>query len=239
MGASTGNLSSFSQTAPLVGHAQQAERDDFDDGKTMRSYDEYAPTHFTSHVDDSTSNVGTEAYAPSKNMFADAEKAKLRSKELDGQAPAKEETTEVYKTSGARKKWLALVWALTWWLPSPVLGLFKAFKRPDVRQAWREKLAINLLIWSIMGSAVFVIAILGNLICPRQYVFSAGEISQQSYTNNPDKEYVSIRGEVFDVSATPRSLLGRRRTCTSRLTQMSPSPLGPPSSPRLPRRTRS
>jgi len=229
MGASTGNLSSFSQTVPLVGHAQQAERDDFDDGKTMRSYDEYAPTHFTSHVDDSTSNVGTEAYAPSKNMFADAEKAKLRSKELDGQAPAKEETTEVYKTSGARKKWLALVWALTWWLPSPVLGLFKAFKRPDVRQAWREKLAINLLIWSIMGSAVFVIAILGNLICPRQYVFSAGEISQQSYTNNPDKEYVSIRGEVFDVSATPHSPLGRRRTCTSRLTQMSPSPLGPPS----------
>lgn len=201
---STGNLSMFSQTMPLVGGGHdnssggRLNEPDFD-SKTMRSYDDYAPTHFTSNLDDSTSNVGTEAYAPSKNMFGALEKSNLNGKELD-EGAGKEETTEVYKVSGARKKWLVLVWALTWWLPNFFLGLFKPFKRPDVRQAWREKLAINLIIWFIMGCTVFVIAILGLIICPTQHVYSQGEISSQSYENNPDNEYVSIRGEVFDVS---------------------------------------
>jgi len=198
-----GNLSSAA--LPLVANAQQQRRDyDLDseyDRRTVRSEDEYAQSRFTSHYDDSNSNFGTEAYAPSRNMFGNMEKSGLQEKEeLDAKAAAETETTEVIKISSARKKWVAMVWMLTWFVPSPFLNWFGGMKRPDVRQAWREKLAINIIIWFVCGCAIFVVAILGLLICPTQHVFSAGEISQQSYDNNPDKEYVSIRGEVFDVS---------------------------------------
>ena len=205
-----GNLSSAA--LPLVANAQgQGQRRDRDDEseydrKTMRSDDDqnYAQSRFTSHYDDSTSNFGTEAYAPSRNMFGNMEKSGLQEKEaLDAKAAAEAETVEVVKVTPARRKWVALVWMLTWWVPSPFLNWFGGMKRPDIRQAWREKLAINLIIWFVCGCAIFVIAVLGNLICPTQYVFSQGEISQQSYNNNPDKEYVSIRGEVFDVSPAP------------------------------------
>lgn len=145
--------------------------------------------------------MGSESYAPSRNMFGNMEKPGYAEKEAVTDTQAHEgETVEALKISSARKKWVFLVWVLTWWVPGPFLKWFGGMKRPDVRQAWREKLAINLIIWFVCGCAVFVVAILGNLICPKQYVFSQGEISQQSYENNPEKEYVSIRGEVFDVS---------------------------------------
>lgn len=199
-----GNLSS--QALPLVHHAQQPRGHDRDndsdyDHKTVQSDDEYS-TPYTNN-NDSASQVGTELYAPSRNMFDRAEKTGLHDKDLDvGEIniPTEGETAEKIEVTPARKKWVFLVWALTWWLPSPLLRWIGGMKRPDIREAWREKLAINMIIWFICGCAVFVIAILGNLICPRQYVYSPGEVSERSYDNNPDGEYVTIRGEVFDVS---------------------------------------
>jgi chitin synthase len=73
-------------------------------------------------------------------------------------------------------------------------------KRPDVRQAWREKLALNVLIWFICACAVFIIAVLGNVICPTQHVFSTSELASYSATSNPNNVYTSIRGEVFNLN---------------------------------------
>ena len=70
----------------------------------------------------------------------------------------------------------------------------------DVQQAWREKLALNMLIWFICACAVFVIAVLGNVICPTQHVFSTGELASHSVKHNPNNVYTSIRGEVFDLT---------------------------------------
>jgi chitin synthase len=70
-------------------------------------------------------------------------------------------------------------------------------KRPDVRQAWREKLALNML---ICACAVFVIAVLGDVICPTQHVFSTSELASYSATSNPNNVYTSIRGEVFNLN---------------------------------------
>jgi len=84
------------------------------------------------------------------------------------------EVVEEIPTSSERKRWMALVWLLTWYIPDFALRLFgpKKFKRKDVRTAWREKLAINYLIWLACGTAIFVIAFFGNIICPTQYVFT-------------------------------------------------------------------
>lgn len=46
---------------------------------------------------------------------------------------------EEVPTSRGRRVWVALVWALTWWIPTPCLTYVGRMKRPDVRMAWREK----------------------------------------------------------------------------------------------------
>jgi chitin synthase len=181
---------------PLVpkqgGYADAApsEIDDvYDDHKTMDDgYTRYG---------DNASYVGTEAYAPSKNMFssADVKDKNLDEKELLN-APHDGETAEELKETPSRRRWRLLCSLLTFWIPGFLLSWLGGMKRPDIRQAWREKLAINLIIWFICGCAIFVIAVLGNLICPRQYVYNAGELAEHNYQDSPDSVYVSIRGEV-------------------------------------------
>jgi chitin synthase len=84
------------------------------------------------------------------------------------------EVVEEIPTSSQRKRWMALVWLLTWYIPDFALRLFgpKKFKRKDVRTAWREKLAINYLIWFACATSIFIIAFFGNIICPTQNVYT-------------------------------------------------------------------
>lgn len=50
-------------------------------------------------------------------------------------------TVEVVPTSRGRLIWVAIVWSLTWWIPSFCLTHVGRMKRPDVRMAWREKVS--------------------------------------------------------------------------------------------------
>jgi len=56
------------------------------------------------------------------------------------------ETTGVLRETFACRRWVGLCPALTWWMSSLLLGSIGRIKREDVRQAWREKLAINFII---------------------------------------------------------------------------------------------
>lgn len=201
---------SSSAALPLVSHAQPQpfargdmyERE-FDEGKSMRSEDFDGGSRYT--APDLESNYGTESYAPSRNMFQNLDtKAALHKDPLPGEI-LEGEVTEELKDTPARRKWVALCWSLTWWLPSPLLRTVGRMSRLDIRQAWREKLAINMLIWFICGCAVFVIAVMGDLICPREYVFNSGEVSDHTFNNSPDHTYVTIRGEVFDLTGITKA----------------------------------
>jgi chitin synthase len=100
-----------------------------------------------------------------------------------GEKAGADETAEEIHTTSKRKKWVALTWLLTWWVPGFLLSLLGRMKRKDVRMAWREKvcvailgfgsgllnrvcggaqLAINMIIWLLCAAVVFVIAILGD-----------------------------------------------------------------------------
>lgn len=50
---------------------------------------------------------------------------------------------EEVPTSRARRIWVGLVWALTWWVPTPALTYIGRMKRHDVRMAWREKVHLR------------------------------------------------------------------------------------------------
>jgi len=102
--------------------------------------------------------------------------------------------------SGSRKRWLAIVYLMTFYIPDFLIKWIGRMKRKDIRLAWREKFAINLLIWFACGFVVFFIIIFPRLICPKQYVYSAAELSTNNGKNG-QSSYVAIRGEVYDLGA--------------------------------------
>ncbi|KAH9984858.1 glycosyltransferase family 2 protein [Russula vinacea] len=189
------NLSN--QALPLVANASPFQRADmyneYDERQSLRSEEFDGRSRLTSARDD-TMSLGTESYAPSRNMFQNVDKKALLEKEALPGEIHEGEVAEVLKETSARRRWVALCWLLTWWVPTPFLRWFGRMKRMDVRQAWREKLALNMLIWLMCASAVFVIAILGDLICPTEH-------------NQPNNVYVAIRGEVFDLTQVAQTHL--------------------------------
>ncbi|KAI0226168.1 hypothetical protein L0F63_004441 [Massospora cicadina] len=72
---------------------------------------------------------------------------------------------ESIKLTSARKWWVRITWMLTWWVPTCCLSRCGKMKRPDVQMAWREKLAICLLIlWSWI-IVLFINIGLGLILC--------------------------------------------------------------------------
>jgi chitin synthase len=79
-----------------------------------------------------------------------------------GQAAREEEIDEL-PVSASRKRWMFVVWLFTWFVPDFLIRWLGRIKRKDVQLAWREKLAINMMIWLLCGISVFF---LGNLPSP-------------------------------------------------------------------------
>ena len=116
-----------------------------------------------------------------------------------GNEKTMEEVDEV-RTTGSRKRWMFIVWLLTFYIPDFAISVFGRIKRKDVRTAWREKYAINLIIWISCATAVFFIIGFPMLICPRQYVYSLEELSSHNGEKGASS-YVAMRGMVFDLGA--------------------------------------
>lgn len=101
--------------------------------------------------------------------------------------------------SKKRKAWVAFVWALTFWIPSPALKYIGRMKRPDVRMAWREKLVLILLIFFINATVIFYIIAFGKLLCPNWD--KAWNNKEVSYHQGDNDFWVSHHGSVYDISS--------------------------------------
>lgn len=106
---------------------------------------------------------------------------------------------EEVKTSGSRKRWVAVVYMMTWLVPDFLIRWVGRMPRKDVRMAWREKLAINMMIWQSCLTVAFFIIVFPMVLCPTQHVYSAAELS--AYNGKGASAYVAIRGQVFDLGA--------------------------------------
>lgn len=111
------------------------------------------------------------------------------------------EEVEEFKDSPSRKRWVFMVYFLTWFIPDFLIRWMGRMPRKDVRMAWREKVAINMLIWFLCLVAAFFIVVFPMVICPKQHVYSASELSQYDGKRGSKGSFVSIRGVVFDLAA--------------------------------------
>lgn len=150
--------------------------------------------YFSNREVDSRSDAGASAFN-SGNMFRNHETREQMAEK--GNEKKMEEVDDVV-VSGSRKRWLAVVYLLTFFIPDFLIQWAGHMKRKDIRTAWREKLAINLLIWLSCGFVVFFIIVFPQLICPKQNVFSAQELSGFDGKGS-DGAYVAIRGIVFNL----------------------------------------
>ncbi|KAK9708024.1 hypothetical protein K7432_009877 [Basidiobolus ranarum] len=145
--------------------------------------------------DDYFDNAETDSVAESELLSVSKGSHRHKGKRLHGlnQMPEDEEKVPL---SAQRKKWLCCTWGLTWWIPTCALRTCGRMTRPDIQIAWREKTTLCILISIMCLFVLFFLIFFGELICPRQYVFSKDEVGTY---DTKDKPYVSIRGEVFTV----------------------------------------
>ena len=152
--------------------------------------------YFGSRELDAKSDAGASAFNSGdlfRNMDTKEELAEKGNKK-------KMEEVDVVPVSSSRKRWLAIVYLLTWYLPDFAIKWGGRMKRKDVRIAWREKLAINIMIWVSCLFVAFFIVVFPKLICPRQDVFSAAELSSHDGKGH-HSAYTAIRGVVLDLGA--------------------------------------
>jgi chitin synthase len=144
-------------------------------------------------ADDARSEAGASAFGAG-DMFKNFETREQMAERGNEKSMVE---VEEYKDSPSRKRWVGLVYFLTWFVPDFLIRTIGRKPRKDIRVAWREKLAINMIIWFLCGVAAFFIVGFPMLICPQQDVFSANELS--AYDGEDKAAYVSIRGYVFDL----------------------------------------
>ncbi|EFZ04037.1 chitin synthase (glycosyl transferase family 2) [Metarhizium robertsii] len=111
---------------------------------------------------------------------------------------AKNKKLQTKEVSFGRRVWVGFVWALTFWLPSPLLRYIGRMRRPDVRMAWREKLVLVFLIFLINAIIVFWIIWFGRLLCPNfDKAWSQNEVKTHQ---GEDDFWVSHYGKVYDIT---------------------------------------
>jgi chitin synthase len=66
------------------------------------------------------------------------------------------------KMTAARCKWVCCTWCLTWWIPGFMLSWCGGMRSPQVRMAWREKVALCIIIFLLCSMLGFMIVGFGN-----------------------------------------------------------------------------
>ena len=111
------------------------------------------------------------------------------------------------KMSRARCCWLSCTWCLTWWIPSFAISCCCRKKTPETRIAWREKVALCLIIFLMCASILFFIIGLGRILCPSQNVLSVGEVSIHNSLADP---FVIVQGKYYSIHDTVQTHVTNR-----------------------------
>jgi chitin synthase len=115
--------------------------------------------------------------------------------------PHKEIIEHVSEVTRVRRCWVCSTWIMTCWIPSMFLSSWGGMKRADIRMAWREKVAICILIFAMCAFLLFFVIGLGLLICPRVNVKSQAEIQTDRLLGDSGlKPVMSAYGRYYDLN---------------------------------------
>ena len=100
-----------------------------------------------------------------------------------------------------RKLWVCCTWMLTWWVPTSCMYCC-GLKRPDIQIAWREKLALCIIIFLLCAGLLFFIIGLRFVICPPIEVKSLEEVRALSFARIGSKREAifSAYGRYYDAT---------------------------------------
>ncbi|KAH9245254.1 chitin synthase 6 [Batrachochytrium salamandrivorans] len=86
----------------------------------------------------------------------------------------------------------------TWWIPGIFLKFCGKMKRPDIRMAWREKVALCVIIAVLCFALLFFIIGLRYIICPTIPIKSQSEVQQLAlHFGNPTVPWFSASGRYY------------------------------------------
>ncbi|KAI9217844.1 chitin synthase-domain-containing protein [Blastocladiella britannica] len=125
-----------------------------------------------------------------------ADRARVVAASLPGAPPSFRSTATMMAPGGARW-WLIMSNTMTFWAPSFILKRTIS-PDPSVQQAWREKVALCMLIALVGGAVAFLTLGLTRTICGSGATEPIIEYDQVSSTLK--KGFFVIRGEIYDVS---------------------------------------
>jgi chitin synthase len=157
-------------------------------------YDDKGGNYFGSR------DIDARSEAPSGITSGDMFHGLEQPKAIDDEKAAEAKLVEVetIPVSGSRKRWVFVVYMMTWLIPDFAIRYIGRIKRKDVRMAWREKLAINMIIWWSCAFVIFLMIGFPRVICPTQHVYSSAELTSYNGKDGNDA-YVAIRGIVYDL----------------------------------------
>ncbi|KAJ3013499.1 hypothetical protein HKX48_005722 [Thoreauomyces humboldtii] len=119
--------------------------------------------------------------------FPDTAKPKY---ELEEKEPEREQTS-------SRQRWLCCTWSLTWCCCPVFLKTCGKMTRKDVQMAWREKVALCMIIaFMCLFLLAFIIG-LPKVLCPKQRILSLDELRVRTNTHDP---WVYGYGKAYSIS---------------------------------------
>ncbi|KAL1866588.1 hypothetical protein VTK73DRAFT_4669 [Phialemonium thermophilum] len=166
-------------------------------GNTPQSFADKKAGYFGSNDIDARSEAGVSAFGGG-DMFKN-----LETREQMAERGNEKDMVEVqeFKDSPSRRRWVFVTYCLTFFIPDFLIRWLGRMPRKDVRMAWREKLAINMIIWFFCLVAAFFIVGFPILVCPHQYVYSPAELSKYNGKPGSKGTYAAIRGQIFDIGS--------------------------------------
>ncbi|KAI8995084.1 chitin synthase-domain-containing protein [Gaertneriomyces semiglobifer] len=133
---------------------------------------------------------------PTSTMDADIRYISTQEKEKEQLLiPEKEEKRP---RTAARSRWLCCTWSLTWCCLPFCLSTCGRLRRKEVQMAWREKVALCLIILLMCIILLGFIIGLPLLLCVKQKVLSIDEVRHQATTRNV---WAYGFGKAYDLNA--------------------------------------
>ena len=99
--------------------------------------------------------------------------------------------------TNTRRAWLLVTNLLTFWIPTISLSKIGNIRNASAQVAWREKLALNIIILLFSGLLLFMIIGLSLVLCPKSKNLSPYEIETRSSLNRP---LVQAYGHYYKIS---------------------------------------